>query len=173
MPPRSYPRIVQDGLIAALLHRPVWSLRIAGCLADGGQARGHALAILDVLAARGISPVLLDEPAARPLPSLLTDRAEVVPDHGFTALLDQLDRPRAELVHVGPSWERDVEAPMQAGLRSIWIEPGVPAPARGVLRVRNLCELLDLLVTGGAAARSGSTYHEIWTSPTSRPGSSP
>jgi hypothetical protein len=161
MPPRSYPSLVQDGLIAALLHRPVWSLRLGSYLADGEIVRGHAVAVLDALSARGIRPLLLGDSADRPPPSLLSKRAEVVPDRGFPQLLVSLDLRAADLAHVGPSFAQDVEAAMQAGLRVIWVHPSGPASGRGVLRVESLCELLDLLVSGGSAARSSSTYHEI------------
>ena len=80
----------------------------------------------------------------------------------FTYALAGLGAVAGETMHVGDSYERDVEAAHRAGLRTAWLTvDGArgPAAGRGVadIRVRNLAELVaalecDAVLAGGEDA---------------------
>jgi putative hydrolase of the HAD superfamily len=75
----------------------------------------------------------------------------------FAYALSGLGTSAGETMHIGDSYERDVEAAHRAGLRTAWLTTDGargPADGRGVadLRVRDLAELVAALTADGAPA---------------------
>lgn len=62
----------------------------------------------------------------------------------FTYVEQQLQLPASAFVHVGDSWEHDVQAAFDAQWQAIWFNPAPPAHAEGTV-IRSLTELLTLL----------------------------
>jgi hypothetical protein len=158
---RDGPSKVRDGLISALSHRPLWSFRLTGAILDrAGEVLPDAAVLIGELRSRKARVIVLGDPAM-PLPEPIAAQVERQADLPFRDLLEELGAAPAELVHVGPDRQRDVELAMRAGVRAVWLEPTPTAPVRGVLRVESLVKLRDILTGATLAVRSGSTYHEI------------
>lgn len=141
------PRRVIDGLAAAALSRPVWSLAVER-LGPADTRR-----IVEIADALGRQVVALSAGVtARP------KGVHWVDGQRLAALPSACGTVPANILHVGTDPEMDGAAALSAGIQPVLV--GDVRASRHVLVVRDIDEF-DGVVHGASTFTSTSTYHEV------------
>jgi hypothetical protein len=141
------PRRVIDGIVAAALNRPVWSLAIER-LAPADTRR-----IVEIASALGRRVVALPADVAAWPEGVY--RLDV---HQLAALPDACATVPADVLHVGTDPQLDGATALATGIQPVLM--GAAHASRHVLVVRDVDEL-DGLLRGSGTFSSTSTYHEV------------
>ena len=141
------PRRVIDGLAAAALSRPVWSLAVQRL------SRADTRRIVEIADALGRRVVAVSAALAA-----WPDGVRRVEGPGLDTLPSACGTVPANILHVGTDPEHDGTAALAAGIQPVLV--GNVRASRHILVVRDIDEFVGI-VHGASSFTSTSTYHEV------------